>query len=438
MQHNHGQDHYYFFMTKTINMKRKEFLKGLGLTSLAAIATPKVLAHSSQPLTPPPVCELVPPTTAGPFHHRSFTGIDDLWRVDMREDQPGVQFDIAIKVFGTDNCGILQNYRVDIWHCNATGSYSGYSTAQNGNHAGTQWLRGIQMTDENGIANFTTIFPGWYPGRVVHIHFEVYSGGTEGVSSGWALERTSQYTFPIEPKDAILTTHAPYSDGGADPLTPASDGLFSSNPTLQLATIEGDAPPYSSYYEFAIEASGVLPLKLLGFSGALKGQNAMLWWRTTSETNFSHFELEYGLDGEDYEVIATIQAIGKNNSDINEYMYEDLDRLIYGDAYYRLKMVDKDGNYRYSSKVVVTNNNERPLRVYPNPASDYLMLQHPLLSGKEKVLVLDVNRREVGLGQLQSGTEFTRIDLSLCQSGLHYLVFFDSGTTQIIKFLVTK
>jgi protocatechuate 3,4-dioxygenase beta subunit len=74
-------------------------------------------------------------------------------------------------------CAVLPGARVEIWHCDATGLYS--DVAQN-NTRNQEFLRGYQIADENGVVNFTTIYPGWYMGRAVHIHFKVrtYSGDT--------------------------------------------------------------------------------------------------------------------------------------------------------------------------------------------------------------------------------------------------------------------
>ena len=69
----------------------------------------------------------------------------------------------------------MRGATVDIWHSDATGNYSGFgSTSSN-----KTFLRGVQTTDANGAVTFTTIYPGWYQGRAVHIHVKVYAGGTE-------------------------------------------------------------------------------------------------------------------------------------------------------------------------------------------------------------------------------------------------------------------
>ena len=142
--------------------------------------------------------------------------------------------------------------RVNIWHCDKDGLYSGY-----GAESGKTYMRGYQMTDANGEVNFTTILPGWYPGRICHIHFQAY------VSSVYAA--ISQLTYPIEEKNAIYTAHAEVYTKGVDPLGFLNDGVFADGYTYQLATLtpNNDTGGYDSYLEVTIEGSG-----LTGLAGA--------------------------------------------------------------------------------------------------------------------------------------------------------------------------
>lgn len=180
-------------------------------------------------------CVLVPSETAGPFP-LDLSGDSSYFRTDIREDQAGADLRLRMRVIGNANCLGMANCRVDAWHCNADGYYSGFTTnahlgQQNNNAA--RWLRGIQLADANGEVEFLTKFPGWYPGRTVHIHFQVF------VSS--MLQATSQLCFPTAEKNALLTSEAPYTTWGADPVTPAMDGVFVDGYALQLATLTYDA-----------------------------------------------------------------------------------------------------------------------------------------------------------------------------------------------------
>jgi protocatechuate 3,4-dioxygenase beta subunit len=112
----------------------------------------------------------------------------ELIRQDITDGKPGVPLRLRIAVADIYACMMLPDAAVDIWHCDAQGYYSGVDANPGGNasqsaeagagsEAGT-FLRGIQLTNADGIAEFQTIYPGWYTGRTPHIHMKVHVGGT--------------------------------------------------------------------------------------------------------------------------------------------------------------------------------------------------------------------------------------------------------------------
>lgn len=115
-------------------------------------------------------CILQPEVTQGPYW------VDgELIRSNITEDQLGIPLYLDIQLIDTASCLPVPAVYMDIWHCNSTGVYSGVAAMGNGNSNDTSnlnatWLRGIQQTDSNGVAQFTTIFPGHYTGRATHIH----------------------------------------------------------------------------------------------------------------------------------------------------------------------------------------------------------------------------------------------------------------------------
>lgn len=132
------------------------------------------------------VCVLTPELTEGPYYLPL-----ELIRQDITEGQPGLPLRLRVAVVDLANggCVPLPDAAVDIWHCDAQGYYSGVEGNPGGNAsseagagaaAGT-FLRGIQLTDADGAAEFQTIYPGWYSGRTVHIHMKVHVGGTAEV-----------------------------------------------------------------------------------------------------------------------------------------------------------------------------------------------------------------------------------------------------------------
>lgn len=244
-------------------MKRKDFLRGIGLAGFSSFMLPADVAHKPKQLTKAfgggGVCTLIPQETAGPYP-LDLSGNSAMFRQDIRENQAGVRLDLKLKIIGAANCLPMQNRRVDVWHCSALGYYSGYTTSgQNGsqNHVGETWLRGIQMTDANGEVTFTTIFPGWYNGRIIHIHFQIFLSSV--------LQTTSQLTFPVAAKNALLAAHLPYSNYGPDPTSLTSDNVFSDGYALQMATLTPNPTTggYDSYLEVTINGTGISGLEKL-------------------------------------------------------------------------------------------------------------------------------------------------------------------------------
>ena len=145
----------------------------------------------------------------------------------------------------------MRNVRVNIWHCSKDGLYSGYGGSNNPGQEGLTYLRGYQMTDANGEVNFITAFPGWYPGRVCHIHFQVH------VSSSYSA--VSQLTFDIPAKNELYSENPTLYPKGVDPLSPQSDNIFADGYAYQLATLTKNATGgYDSYLEVAVQGSGTL------------------------------------------------------------------------------------------------------------------------------------------------------------------------------------
>lgn len=231
-------------------MNRKEFLRGVGLASVA-LTLPKVQlsAHPNPTIATEGLCTLIPSETAGPFP-LDLTENTTFFRQDVREIQQGVQLNLRLKILGVNNCEPMQNVRVNIWHCSKEGVYSGYNTGNNPGDANATHLRGYQFTDANGEVEFITVFPGWYNGRICHIHFQVY------VSSSYAA--VSQLTFPLDAKNALYAANSSVYTKGVDPLSFSGDGIFADGYDTQVATLEAnpDTGGYRSYLEVGVQGSG--------------------------------------------------------------------------------------------------------------------------------------------------------------------------------------
>jgi hypothetical protein len=136
-------------------------------------------------------CVLAPEQTEGPYY------LDDAAiRRNVTEGKPGVALALRLTVVNVANCKPIKGAAVEIWHCDASGVYSGVQGDSG------MFLRGVQRTDAKGLALFRTIYPGWYQGRTVHIHTMVHLGGN--------VVHTGQLYFPDAVTDVVYE-RSPYS-----------------------------------------------------------------------------------------------------------------------------------------------------------------------------------------------------------------------------------
>ncbi|TAG69446.1 MAG: intradiol ring-cleavage dioxygenase [Runella slithyformis] len=219
-------------------MKRIEFLKSLGLgfltsTAVAACASTDTATPDAGSTTTTGStngssasdCTTTPAETAGPFPTKSPSG---LVKNDIRSDRSGLMMTTAIAIKNKNaSCAALKDAIVDIWHCDADGSYSEYA-----NYTSVSFLRGRQTTDANGLVTFTSIFPGWYGGRAPHIHVHVYN------ASGKSLLVT-QIAFPKTVCDTVYGTANTFYKKGLQDTTNERDNVFRDGFATEMAALTG-------------------------------------------------------------------------------------------------------------------------------------------------------------------------------------------------------
>jgi len=253
------------------NHGRREVLKGI--SAVGALAVLRCGGSDAAEISNG-ACVLDPTVTRGPFW------VDErLQRSDVRSDtngraspnpRPGVPLAlrIAVSSFGAATCAPLAGAMVDIWQCDAAGIYSDVA----GTSGGQNFLRGYQTTDASGIASFTTIYPGWYPGRAVHIHVKVrlFDSMLRATRSARrrqspllppadevTTEATTQVFFDDAVSDAVFRAAAPYASRPARDTRNAADRLYGGR-TVLLASLQGDpAAGYSATFPLAVRVGQV-------------------------------------------------------------------------------------------------------------------------------------------------------------------------------------
>jgi len=239
---------------------------GVGAAVMAVAYAPAVLAQDVSPgpsaaaasasvttvgSSPVPSCIVRPAETEGPYF------VDEMLdRSDIRSDpvtgtvKSGTPLRLGFLVSRIDGsrCTLYPGAAIDVWHCNAEGVYSDVSDPGFDTH-GQKFLRGYQVTDSNGYAEFSTIYPGWYDGRTVHIHFKVRTG--TGAGSGF--EFTSQLYFDDTLSDQVFT-QTPYVTKGVRTIRNEQDGIYSgSGGDLLLLDVVPEGEGYGTTFSIGLQ-----------------------------------------------------------------------------------------------------------------------------------------------------------------------------------------
>jgi protocatechuate 3,4-dioxygenase beta subunit len=192
-----------------------------------------------------PSCVVRPALTEGPYFVDEMLNRSDI-RVEPSDDsiKEGVLLKLKFVVsdVSADACAPLEGAQVDVWHCDALGVYSGVSDP-GFDTSDQKWLRGYQLTDEYGAAEFITIYPGWYSGRTVHIHFKIRTDP----DSDEGYEFTSQLFFDETLTDQIHDLEPYASKGHRDTLNEDDNIFQSSEGLLTLEVVENEDEAEGGY-----------------------------------------------------------------------------------------------------------------------------------------------------------------------------------------------
>ena len=233
-------------------LTRREIMQIFGTALLVGsghFAASRTVSASSTPLPP---CVVRPEQTEGPFFkdielERSDIRIDPLTKVVSQ----GLPLEVTFQVSRVDRgvCIPLPDTRVDLWQCDVAGRYSGFRD-RGSDLREEKFLRGYQLTDQDGVVKFTTVYPGWYRGRTVHIHLKIRTETDEENT----YEFSTQLYFDDDLTDQVHAK-SPYSVRGMRTMRNSNDGIFRrTGNRLMLDLTPGDVG-YQAIFPIGLDLS---------------------------------------------------------------------------------------------------------------------------------------------------------------------------------------
>jgi len=239
------------------SLSRRELVALFGAAASGTLAVRRASGQAVEALLATPDCVAQPRQTEGPYF------VDErLLRSDIRQDSrtgasaPGAPLDLQFVVqraAADGTCAILPGAQVDVWHCDALGVYSDVADRRV-DTTGQDFLRGQQVTDADGRVHFTTIYPGWYSGRAVHVHFKVRVPGEGGRTD----EFTSQLYFDDELTNRVHAS-APYSAHRGQRLLNSRDMIFREGGTQLMLPVVEDEGRFTATFRVAMRPGGPEP-----------------------------------------------------------------------------------------------------------------------------------------------------------------------------------
>ena len=234
-------------MLKTTVLSRRAAFAALSVPAVSALAGAAAFAETGASHD---VCMLTPQSIEGPYY------LDPhLVRKQVAEGRKGVPLRVDLRVIDGATCKPGKGARVDLWHADAQGIYSGYEgqgDKQDLSTVGQKFLRDTQFTDDKGAVSFETIYPGWYAGRATHIHFKVLLDDRNVL--------TGQMYFPDAVNEFIYANIPAYADRmGPRAVVNANDrfATFNDPGRLSFCAIKEERDCYAASLVLGVDRAAV-------------------------------------------------------------------------------------------------------------------------------------------------------------------------------------
>ncbi|MFY7963980.1 MAG: YHYH protein [Chitinophagaceae bacterium] len=203
--------------------------------------------------------------------------------------------------------------------------------------------------------------------------------------------------------------------------------FYGNKVVTKVTTIPGTATTYTG---------PILPVDLLDITAYLANEKTVLKWSTSKENELGYFEIESSNDGKVFEKAGIVQAVG-NSSNTSNYSFTD-DTKFADIKYYRLKQVDKDGEYSYSKVVSVHQNNKNDeIGIFPNPVADVLILQAKgITKNSLNIELINVSGQIVKRQQFLQGSTICYMETNSLANGTYFIAVNDGTTKKTYKVIV--
>lgn len=195
------------------------------------------------------------------------------------------------------------------------------------------------------------------------------------------------------------------------------------------------AAGFTSFSPFAVANIEALPLTLLSFNAAYDKNDVKVLWNTSNEINTASFVVEKSIDANLYTALGNVTA--KNTNGNNAYSFTDINP-VNGISYYRLKMIDKSGTYKYSSIVVLNTKIKGTITIYPNPSTTAITVTHAKATANAVAEIYLVDGRKVSTKQLFENNTQTTIDVSKLPAGNYLLTIINGQERNTVPFVKSK
>ena len=282
---------------------------------------------------------------------------------------------------------------------------------------------GIQYLDITSSSG--TAYQDFTLSTAVPVGFGGYFSSRETGGSDWVAS-IEIYSMP---SNTLVATSSTRTFTSADGIGAAQEvwHYLSGNTTLPAGDYRyvANIGDYGNFDNAFVFSNCVLPIVLKYFSVKQQDNKNILDWKVEPVSQFSHFEIEKSTDGHNFSKIGNV-----NPGTASDYSFTDSD--VKGSAqYYRLKMVDLDGTYKYSDIIVARNGGNNKLTITPNPAKNYLSVIG--ITRKGELTISDLSGKQ--LSRQIVNAQSVSINIDFLQSGMYLLQYFDGEQRKTIKFI---